>query len=354
MEQRPDAPTTVPVPEPVLRRLRRPRLPRIRPRTYAWIATAALASLVVIVISGAAVRLSGSGLGCPDWPDCQGKIIQTELDTHGLIEYGNRLFTGVVSVCCILAALCAFLRAPFRRDLAILGALMPLGVVAQAVLGGFTVLYDLKPGFVMGHFLLSMLILAGAVTLAWRAWMDDDRARAREPHQPRAVTLATRALVGLGAWVLFLGTVATASGPHPGSSGTGEVVSRLDLTGDGGGLLFAIHWHGRFSTFLGLCAVATWFLARRAGAPLRWLTVVCLLMATQGVVGFAQYELELPAELVWVHVVAATATWLALLAAANAAGALPQRRRSSDSTRDQGPRPRERDRPQVRRELIDV
>jgi cytochrome c oxidase assembly protein subunit 15 len=266
------------------------------------------------------VRLSGSGLGCPTWPECHGAFIQTELDTHGAIEYGNRLLTGVVGVGAIAAFLAAFLRRPFRRDLAVIGALMPLGVIAQAVLGGLSVLYGLAPGWVMAHFLLSMVILAGAVALWWRAHHEPDP----QPTSDRGVVLATRGLLGLAAWVLFLGTLSTASGPHPGSSGTGEVVSRLHFKG-GETLTWMIHWHGRFSTFFGLCAVAAWFYARRHEATAqtrRALTAVCLLLAAQGVVGGVQYELGLPAEIVWLHVVLATCTWLAVNWGVQAAGRL--------------------------------
>src|SRR3954465_15932994 len=302
----------------------RARLPSVSPGLYARIAAVAFGLLVLIVFTGAAVRLTGSGLGCPTWPECHGAVIQTELDTHGAIEYGNRLLTGAVAVGAILAFLTAFLRNPFRKDLAILGALLPVGVIGQAVLGGMAVLYGLAPGWVMGHFLLSMAILAGAVALAWRARMPD-RPAPPEPVNARQVVLATRALVPLGAWVLFLGTVTTASGPHPGSSGTGEVVHRFGFKG-GDTLDWMIHWHGRFSTLLGLCALATWFVSRRRNADAqtqRALTAVCLLLAAQGAVGFIQYETGLPGEVVWIHVVLATCTWLSLMWSVNAAGRLP-------------------------------
>lgn len=297
------------------------RLPKISPRAYAVITLVALATLVIIVLTGAAVRLTGSGLGCPSWPRCDGKFIQTELDSHGAIEYGNRLFTGVVSVATIAASLAAFLRRPFRKDLAIIGVLLPLGVVGQAILGGLTVLYGLAPGFVMGHFLLSQVILAAAVALAWRA--------RREPgERPRVAdrlsVIPVRALLGWAALVLFAGTGATGAGPHAGASGTGEVVPRLDFWG-GETMSHLIAWHGRMSTALGLGCVAVWFLLRHRGANAavrRAMTYVCLLMAAQGIVGFAQYELELPPELVWLHVTLATATWVALLYAVAAAGTL--------------------------------
>src|SRR5215218_8534869 len=131
----------------------------ITPERYARIARIALVMLTLIVLTGAAVRVTGSGLGCPTWPKCTSSSLYTELNTHGVIEFGNRLLTFFVGFAAIGALAAAFLRRPFRRDLAWLALLLPLGVVSQAVLGGFTVLYDLAPGFVMSHYILSMLIL---------------------------------------------------------------------------------------------------------------------------------------------------------------------------------------------------
>jgi len=165
-----------------------------------------------------------------------------------------------------------------------------------------------------------MAILGGAVTLAWRARHEP----AAEPANTRHAVVATRALLPLTAWVLFMGTVSTASGPHPGSSGTGEVVSRLSFHG-ADTMTWVIHWHGRFSTLLGLSAVGLWFYLRRIGATAtlrRAVTALCLLLAAQGIVGGVQYELGLPSEIVWVHVVLATCTWLAVLTSVAAAGRL--------------------------------
>src|SRR3954464_11820644 len=144
------------------------RLPTLTPAAYQRVAEIALAALTLIVFTGAAVRLTGSGLGCPDWPKCYGGVAPP-LETHAWIEYGNRLISGFVGVAAVAAGALAWRRRPFRRDLALLGVLLPLGVVSQAVLGGFTVRHHLAPGFVMGHFALSMLVLCAAVTLAWRA-----------------------------------------------------------------------------------------------------------------------------------------------------------------------------------------
>src|SRR5947208_13836783 len=140
----------------------------VTPSQYRRLAYVTLAALTLIVLTGAAVRLTGSGLGCPDWPKCFGKALPP-LSSHALIEFGNRAVSGVVGVITVVAAVLAFTRRPFRRDLALLGLMLPLGVLAQAVLGGFTVREHLAPGFVMAHFALSMIILIAAVALSWRS-----------------------------------------------------------------------------------------------------------------------------------------------------------------------------------------
>ena len=292
------------------------RLPLLTPRQYERVTLAALVLVFLIILSGAAVRLTGSGLGCPNWPRC-GEGVVAPLELHALVEFGNRVVTGLVGLPCLAAFFLSFRRRPRRRDLTWLSALLPLGVLLQAVLGGLTVIFELRPGFVMGHFLLSMAILASAVALWWRS-----RHELHErPVNERQVVLATRALLPLGALALFAGTLATAAGPHPGSSGTGEVVPRIDFLS----LDALIHWHGRTGTLLGLAALAAWWIARKRGATpylRRVLTVLCLLIASQGVIGFVQYELDLPAEIVWVHIVVAASAWLTILIANAAAGRL--------------------------------
>ena len=160
--------------------MRRIRAWSLTPRAYFWVAVSALVVCTLIVFTGAAVRLTGSGLGCPDWPRCQGTRLTPELSTHAFIEFGNRLLTGVVGLPCLAAAILAWFRRPFRRDLALIALLLPLGVLCQAVLGGMTVWYGLKPGWVIGHFLLSMLLLVACVVarLARGARAGDDAARA--------------------------------------------------------------------------------------------------------------------------------------------------------------------------------
>jgi heme a synthase len=296
----------------------------LTPRQHRQVAEVALVFLTLIVFTGAAVRLSGSGLGCPDWPKCYGGVAPP-LETHAWIEFGNRMLSGLVGLAAVAAGLLAFRRRPFRRDLALIGALLPLGVVGQAVLGGFTVRNHLAPGFVMGHFALSMLILIAAAALAWRArYEPGDRPRSAD----RLAVWAVRGLLPLGALTIFLGTAATAAGPHAGGAGTGDVIDRLEWRG-GDTLDWAIHQHGRVATVLGVAAVAVWLLLRRRGAGAdvrRAMTVVCVLLAVQGTVGGIQYALELPAEVVWIHVALAACTWLSLLWAVMAAGRLAPER----------------------------
>jgi heme a synthase len=310
----------------------------LTPAQYAIVAYVALGALTLIVLTGAAVRLTGSGLGCPTWPKCYGNVYPP-LNTHAVIEFSNRLLTAPVSIAAGLAWVGALRRRPYRRDLAWLAALLPLGVIGQAILGGLTVRGALDYGWVMGHFALSMLILAAATALAWRAGRSsvgrepDEESAERSPdgaldsrgaREPASRTLvwSVRALVGLGALTIFAGTAATAAGPHAGGA-AGQKINRLDFDGRGT-MDFVIHRHGEIALAFGLAALAVWWLAhnrRTAGSVLRRsLTALCILLALQGAVGLDQYETHLPTELVWVHVALACLTWLAVLWAACAAG----------------------------------
>ena len=253
----------------------------VTPQQYAYTAYVALGALTLIVLSGAAVRLTGSGLGCPDWPKCYGNAYPP-LTTHAVIEFSNRMITAPVSLAAGAAWLFALRRRPYRRDLMWLGALLPLGVIGQAVLGGFTVRGALDYGWVMGHFALSMLILLAAALLAWRAGEPAGRraeagearrerratlarlrrrARCRSPARlvgvgapaaDRRLILSLRWLVALGALTIFAGTAATAAGPHAGGS-PGQRINRLNFDGRGT-MDFVIHRHGEIALAFGLAA----------------------------------------------------------------------------------------------------
>jgi heme a synthase len=295
---------------------------RITPQLYATVALVALAALALIVLTGAAVRLTGSGLGCPDWPKCYGGTVPP-LETHAVIEYGNRLLTGFVGLAVIAASVLAWFRVPFRGHLALFGALLPLGVIGQAILGALVVKYHLAPGLVMSHFILSMLLLDASFALAWCARYEPGE---RPPSSDRLGVWSVRALIPLGQLTILAGTIATASGPHAGAH-EGELVHRFDFEGTGT-LEWVVQRHSAIAAGFGLAAIAVWLLLRRPGGDRRAtrpLAAVIALLALQGVVGGLQWALELPSEIVWVHVALATVTWLAMLWTVATAGRLEPR-----------------------------
>ena len=294
----------------------------VTPIQYRRVTYVTLASLTLIVLTGAAVRLTDSGLGCENWPKCGGTPLPP-LSTHALIEFGNRAISGVVGVITVVAAVLAFTRRPYRRDLAVLALLLPVGVLAQAVLGGFTVREHLAPGFVMGHFALSMVILIAAVALAWRATFEPG---SRPVSSDRLGVWSVRALLPLGALTIFAGTATTAAGPHSGGF-TGQVVHRLHFKG-ADTLTWTVHQHATIAAVFGVIVIGVWLLRRHRGASadvLEPVTVLGVLLAAQGLVGSVQYELKLPSDMVWVHVTLATFTWLTVLWAVAAAGRLAPR-----------------------------
>jgi heme a synthase len=295
---------------------------RITPQLYATVALVALGALSLIVLTGAGVRLTGSGLGCPDWPKCYGQTVPP-LDIHAVIEYGNRLLTGFVGFAVIAASILAWFRRPFRWHLALFGALLPLGVIGQAILGALVVKHHLAPGLVMSHFILSMLLLDASFALAWCARYE---AWERRRSSDRLGVWAVRALIPLGQLTIAAGTVATASGPHAGAH-AGQLVHRFDFEG-AGTLEWVVQRHAILATAFGIATVAVWLLLRRPGGDRRAmgpLTAVIALLALQGVVGGIQWGLKLPSEIVWVHVALATVTWLAMLWTVATAGRLEPR-----------------------------
>jgi cytochrome c oxidase assembly protein subunit 15 len=188
-------------------------------------------------------------------------------------------------------------------------------------MGGLTVIYGLAPGWVIGHFLLSMALLVAAVAVAWKASFEPGE---RPRSTDKLGVWSVRLLLIPGFITLALGTIATAAGPHAGGEGTGDVVVRLDWKG-ADTLDWAIHQHGALATFLGLASIGVWFVVRArkmSSATQNAVTAVCVLLACQGFVGIAQYSMHLPAEIVWFHVVLSALTWIALLGATASAGRL--------------------------------
>jgi heme a synthase len=278
------------------------------PRRFLRLATLSLGAMIVVVTSGAFVRLTGSGLGCENWPRC-GDTPYPEQGFHAFVEFGNRV-VAAIGILFALATWIASRRTPelprFAR-LAALGAF--LGGLAQIPLGGVTVILDLHPLAVMSHFLLALVVVALAVVVAVEAWSLE-----RGLGGPVGPGWMRRAVVWLGlplcAALVVTGAVATASGPHPGAD---EDVDRLGL-----GIAETVYWHVRVAAVFGICVLVlgTMLVRRRRDAPgvvLVWAGLLAAL-AAQAIVGEVQYRNALPWGLVLVHVVLAAAIWTLFVA----------------------------------------
>lgn len=276
---------------------------QLQPSRYRAITIGALLALCVIVVSGAAVRLTGSGLGCDDWPNCNDTKLIDVSTGHAAIEQVNRLFTGVVALSVIAAVLGSLVRVPRRRDLTRLSLGLVAGVIAQIVLGGITVLTDLHPMSVQGHFLLSMVIVANAVVLVRRAGEPDGAVRRAVVGEPtRAWVWALAVLTSLA---VFTGTIVTGTGPHAGD----EEARRFGFD-----IADVARVHG--ATVIATIAVAlvlAWRIrddARDRRALMPGLSTWLFVAVMQAVVGYAQYFTGVPALLVAVHVTGATVLYV--------------------------------------------
>jgi cytochrome c oxidase assembly protein subunit 15 len=268
----------------------------VTPETYRRVTLLALLALVFIVVTGASVRLTGSGLGCPDWPTCDGSQVVSEFrDTPEIIEFVNRMITGLVSVAVVAAVLGSRWRVPRRQDLVWLSWGLVAGVVGQIVLGGVTVLMELNPIPVMGHFLLSMALVACAVVLHHRAGEPDEGER--RPTVARSTTLVSWAMVAVTVVVMFVGTMVTGTGPHGGD----PEVERLPLA-----IREVVRVHGFFAWVLTALLLVVMARTRR-GWP------VILAVAAQMTIGYVQYFNGVPELLVGFHVLGATLVWIAVL-----------------------------------------
>jgi heme a synthase len=282
----------------------------VSPRTYAIVAQAAMAILVLIVFSGAAVRTSGSGLGCPDWPDCRGTFVPA-FERHTWMEYSNRLLSSVVGVVCVAAGVLAFRLRPYRRDIIRPALVLPIGVCLEGALGAAAVIFKLDWPVVIAHYLTSLGLLLAATLVVWRL----RREEGERPVNDRVVVLGVRALTLYGAGIIVLGTFATAAGPHAGGAGTGDVVRRLDWLG-ADTLVTLIKIHGHLAAAMGFGALALLALAWRRHASIqvrRTLMAICVLMGIQGALGLWQYHTKLPAGIVWVHSSLPAVLWALLV-----------------------------------------
>lgn len=287
-----------------------------------WLSPILLANLVAevaIVVTGGLVRVTGSGLGCPTWPECVDGSITPTIDQaegiHKWIEFGNRTLTGVLGLLALATIVAVWRWAP-RRAMKVAAVTVFVGVLVQAVLGGITVLLGLHPATVAAHFLVSMGLVAAASYL-WFA--RHETGAAPVPLVPPIVTRLAWATTAIGGVVLFLGTLVTGSGPH---SGDADEPARLGFDPR------TISWlHADVvMLFVGL-VLATWLTARLTSkdadrAPGRaWFAVLAVSLA-QGVIGYVQYFTNLPEALVIAHMLGAT-----LLVVALTNGILALRRR---------------------------
>lgn len=283
-------------------------LPQLSPRTYARMTFVALVMVSVIIVTGAAVRLSGSGLGCSDWPTCeQGKLIQAT-NHHQTIEQVNRLFTGVMIVALAITVLGSLRRRPRRRDLTWLSVSLVIGVFGQAIVGGIVVLTHLHPLAVQQHYVLSIVIVSAAMVLHRRAREEGER---RPTVSPEILTHVRGVVVGT-ALAILAGTIVTGTNIHSGASDEGEPVRRLGFAIT---TVTRIHSVVVLATLVATAALA-WRLRRRPAERSVLedaLSLFLLAACTQAGLGYLQYALDTPALLVGFHVFGSVLVWIAVM-----------------------------------------
>jgi len=288
----------------------------LSPRAYRQVCLFGVWALGFIIVTGAAVRLTGSGLGCPDWPTCAQNHIVAPWQYHAQIEFGNRMVTGAVSFAVIAAVLGSAIRQPRRRDLSWLSWGLVAGVLGQIILGGESVRHHLDPPYIMGHFMLSLVLLANAVVLYHRAGFADgpadDRGRARpdgpvRPLVPGELLAMGRLLPAAAGLAIFLGTVVTSTGPHGGD----PTARRFNYS-----LHDVAQLHSAAVLLFLACTVVTLWRLVRVGAPaevMRRGEILLTVLLMQGAVGYLQYFSGVPTWLVGIHVTLAAALWAVTL-----------------------------------------
>lgn len=254
----------------------------------------------LLVLTGGAVRLTGSGLGCPDWPTCYAHHFTAAVSFHQRVEDTNRLVTVVVSVLSVLVLLAALARSPRRRDLIGLSALVFAGLIAQVVLGGLVVLFKLNPYLVALHFLLTLAVLLAAIALRHRATGAPTPALA---VVDRGLIWLVRAQIGALGLVITIGTMVTGAGPHAGGVGTKRVpIAFRDIA----------ELHSTVALFTIGLSLGALFAVRRGEVPaqvVRRARLLLEVLAIQGALGFTQYALHDASVVIEFHLAGATAAW---------------------------------------------
>ena len=295
----------------------------ISSRRYRQIVGVAGVFLVLIVLSGAAVRLTQSGLGCEDWPKCSEGQLVPEWAFHSWIEFGNRLISGVIGIIVIAAALGAYRRVPRRRDLYPWAWGLVAGVLAQVVLGGMTVWVDLHPLFVSVHFLLSIVLIWNVMVLWRKAALETDpethsvSQQALHLEYPLRTLHLSRAVMVVATVVLVIGTLVTGTGPNSGDSQAVRLAFDLRT-------IAQVHSATAWVLVALIVALAMQLRPRgtatRSGGahqgsktPFAQVQILLALTVAQGALGYVQYALGVPAALVELHVAGSLAVWCVAL-----------------------------------------
>jgi heme a synthase len=280
-------------------------VPKLSQKSFRNVCGVALGSLCVIVFTGALVRLTGSGLGCEDWPRCNETKFVDVSSGHTAIEQLNRLFTGVVSASVIASVLMAYFSRPRRRDHILLAWGLVLGVLAQIVIGGVVVLTGLNPFANMLHFLVSMLLVANAFLLFQRTATSPSTKLFRQA--PKLIRRLLFTLVSLSALAIVTGTVVTATGPHAGD----ENAVRFGFALTTVARLHSVTIILTISLIIGFVLKVQRSYVSDQGLKdaLQALLVVSIFQAA---VGYTQYFTDVPVFLVGAHIIGATAFWMAV------------------------------------------
>ncbi|MGA4848153.1 COX15/CtaA family protein [Streptomyces sp. G5(2025)] len=281
-------------------------------RTVQRAAFISLAMTVVIVVTGGAVRLTGSGLGCPTWPKCTEDSLTatSEMGFHGYIEFGNRVLTYVLCAAVGWAIIAARAQKPMRRSLTRLGWAQFWLVMGNAVLGGIVVLVGLNPYTVAAHFLLSSALIAVAAVMWQRSREGDAEPR---PLVGKAVVQLVWSLVAASVLLIAVGTVVTGAGPHAGDSSD---VPRMNLAPIGLDWEGVTKLHAVLAWIVVTLAFALWFVLKAVDAPRGPLTRtrdLFLILLAQGAIGYVQYFTDLPEVLVGLHMFGSCLVWIAVL-----------------------------------------
>ncbi len=292
------------------------------------------------MITGSLVRLTGSGLGCSDWPNCEPGEFVPAADFHGWVEFGNRIVTGLVSAAVILAVGASLWRQPRRVDLVWWSMVLVAGVAFQIGLGAVTVLTHLSPPIVMSHFLASQVLVSAAVVLQHRAEREPPLHAARATQLPAGIRMHAGTSGVLTAAALFTGTVVTGTGPHGGDEHVERLQFALPSVARIHGITVAVL--AGITLLLGVRArrlagahrdEASGAVASGLGARVR---IVIAVMAVQAAIGYVQYFTELPVLLVALHVIGATLLTITMTRLVLAAGATVAPAQSPDAAEPVG------------------